>query len=219
MPCLPARGVQHTFETLPQARAAHLQQPKAPPADTDITAGHSKLRSSATAGIVAKAQLLSAPASSAEPVQERQQQQQEQQESESARIAEVSAATASLGHFPTSSPPADTTTAQTDTLTKQPVPAPLPQVGKVKTHSSVVDPRSAVSTADAKFADTNAADANPAGAKSADTKSADTKVVEANAAETKSAVAKAKASPDKHGRSEASTTSTSEQGRPKSSSK
>ena len=216
MPCLPAGGVQHTIETLPQAWAAHLQQLKASPADTDIAAGHSKLRSSATEGIVDKAQLLSAPASSAEPVQERQQQ---QQESESARIAEVNAAIASLGHFPTSSPPADTITAQTDTLTKQPVPAPLPQVGKVKTHSSVVDPMSAVSTADAKFADTNAADANPAGAESADTRSADTKVVEANAAETKSAAAKAKASPDKHGRSEASTTLTSEQGRPKSSSK
>ena len=171
MPCLPARGVQHTYETPPQARAAHLQQLKAPPADTDITAGHSKLRSSATAGTVAKAHLLSAPASSAELVQGRQQQ---QQESESARIAEVNAATASLGQLPASSPPADTTTAQTDTLTNRPVPAPLPQVGKVKTHSSVVDPRSAVSTADAKSANIKVVEA----------KAADAKVVEAKAADT-----------------------------------
>ena len=128
------------------------------------------MRSSATAGIVAKAHFLSAPASSAELVQERQQQ---QQESESARIAEVIAATASLGQFPASSP-ADTTTAQTDTLTNRPVPAPLPKVGKVKTHSSVVDPRSAVITADAKSANIKVVEA----------KAADAKVVEAKAADT-----------------------------------
>ena len=95
MPCLPAGGVQHIFESPPQAWAAHLQQLKASPADTDITAGHS-----AAAGTVAKAQLLSAPASSAELVQERQQQQQEQQDAAEAKSAETKSTEAKAKTLP-----------------------------------------------------------------------------------------------------------------------
>ena len=95
MPCLPAGGVQHIFESPPQAWAAHLQQLKASPADTDITAGHS-----AAAGTVAKAQLLGAPASSAEFVQECQQQQQEQQDAVEAKSAETKSTEAKAKTLP-----------------------------------------------------------------------------------------------------------------------
>ena len=217
MPCLPAEGVQHTFQTPPQAWAAHLQQLKAPPADTDVTARHSKLGSSVIADIVAKAQSGSSPSSPAELVQEGQQQQQQQ--SHSATTAEVKAATSSLGNFSTLSPPTDTSTAQIDTSTKQSVPAPLPKAGQVSMHKSALDPRPSVSTAEAKAAGTKSLDA-----KAAEVKAAEAKAAEAKAAEVKAAAAKAKAkaSPAEQccsSSSNASTRPTSEQGMPNISSK
>ena len=180
MPCLPANGVQHTFETPPQAWAAHLQQLEAPPNDTDITARHAKFSSSAVADTLVKAQLGGAPSFSAELEQECQ---QEQQQSESARIAEVKAAPTTLRRFPALPPAAATTTAQVDALTRPSVPAPLPKVAaKVKLHSSAVDDKPAVSTAEVK----------PAEARSADAKTVEAKPAEAKPAEVKGKPAEAK---------------------------
>ena len=240
LPCLPAGGVQHTFQTPPQAWAAHLQQLKAPPADTDITAGHSNLGSSAVAGTVAKAQPGNAASSSAQLMQERQQQQQlADVQSQSARTAEVKPSTAALSHFPTVSPAADTTTAQINTLTGPPVPAPLPKVGKAKIHSSAGDTRPAVSTAEVNIAgvkpektksaevrvnEVEATEAKATEAKATQAKATDATSAEAKSTEAKPAKAKAKAKtpPQDHVRSScdgASTRPKSEQGMPNLSNK
>ena len=213
MPCLPGNGIQHTFQTPPQAWAAHLQQLKAPPLDIDITGRHSKLGSSAVADAIAKVQPGSAPLSSAELEQECQQQQrQQQQQSESARIAEVRAAPTTLRHFSALPLTAATTTAQIDTLPGPSVPAALPKVGKVKLHSSAVDPNPAVSTAEVK-----AAEAKPAKAKTVEAR-----VAKAKPAGVKPAEVKAKVPQQERARSSspgASTKPTSEQGMPNISSK
>ena len=218
MPCLPAKDFQHTFQTPPQAWAAHLQQLRAPPVDTDTTAGHSKLAGSAIAGNVAEAQPGSAASSSTELMQEQQQQQQQHADvqSESARTAEVKPAPAALSHFPTPPPAADVTIAQIDTMTRL---APLPKVGRVKTHSSAVDRKPAVSTAEV-----NVAEAKSADGKAAEAKSTEAKATEARATEAKSAKGKAKgkAPTKKHAHSSsdgASTRPTPEQDMPNLSSK